>query len=206
MIKTSVNLYTADLLPQKQRLTFSTMMLALALLTGCSAVLYGIGLWDADKLQTQNQQASRDNKRLTTQKTQLEQKIAARKPDAALVAKVELKQQRLDIKKLLKDELGKRKTLISKGYSAVLTDLAAVADASVWLSHITIDQQDTAAQRIEFEGYGRNPQSIPLWIDKLKTMETLKGFSFSAMTMDRGEDQPIAFKLISQAMAKESAP
>jgi hypothetical protein len=80
-----------------------------------------------------------------------------------------------------------------------------VADSSVWLSHITIEQQNNDAQRIEFEGYGRHPQSIPLWIDKLKTTSTLKGYAFSAMTMDRGEAQPLAFKLISQPIAKESA-
>jgi Tfp pilus assembly protein PilN len=156
-------------------------------------------------LQTLSEQVSRERNRLNDQKTQLELQIAARQPDANLVAKVELEQQRLDLKKLLKDELSQRNTLISQGYSPMLTDLAAVADANVWLSHITIEQQDTDVQRIEFEGYGRNPQSIPLWIDKLKTTSTLKGYAFSAMTMDRGEAQPLAFKLISQPIAKELA-
>ncbi|WP_351016199.1 fimbrial assembly protein [Shewanella sp. AC91-MNA-CIBAN-0169] len=205
MIKTSVNLYTTDLLPKKQRLTFARMMLALAFFTGGCAVLYVVGLWHTDELQKLNQQASSTKSRLTNQKTQLEQQIALRKPNADLVAKVELEQQRLDLKKLLKDELSQRKTMISQGYSPMLTDLAAVADSNVWLSHITIEQQNTSAQRIEFEGYGRNPQSIPLWIDKLKTTSTLKGYAFSAMTMDRGEAQPLAFKLISQPVAKEFA-
>jgi Tfp pilus assembly protein PilN len=205
VIKTAVNLYTTDLLPKRQRLTFLSMMLTLIFLSGCSALLYVIGLWHADELQTLSQQASSNKNRLISQKTQLEQQIAARKPNADLVAKVELEQQRLALKKLLKDELSQRKTMISQGYSPMLTDLAGVADSSVWLSHISIEQQKNDAQRIEFEGYGRNPQSIPLWIDKLKTTSTLKGYAFSAMTMDRGEGQPLAFKLISQPTAKESA-
>lgn len=205
MIKTAVNLYSTDLLPKKQKLTFARMMLALGLFSGCCALLYAIGLWHSHDLQTLSEQVSRERNRLNDQKTQLELQIAARQPDANLVAKVELEQQRLDLKKLLKDELSQRNTLISHGYSPMLTDLAAVADANVWLSHITIEQQDTDVQRIEFEGYGRNPQSIPLWIDKLKTTSTLKGYAFSAMTMDRGEAQPLAFKLISQPIAKELA-
>jgi Tfp pilus assembly protein PilN len=205
VIKTAVNLYTTDLLPKRQQLTFLSMMLTLIFLSGCSALLYVIGLWHADELQTLSQQASSNKNRLISQKTQLEQQIAARKPNADLVAKVELEQQRLALKKLLKDELSQRKTMISQGYSPMLTDLAGVADSSVWLSHISIEQQKNDAQRIEFEGYGRNPQSIPLWIDKLKTTSTLKGYAFSAMTMDRGEGQPLAFKLISQPTAKESA-
>ncbi|AZG71829.1 fimbrial assembly protein [Shewanella livingstonensis] len=205
MIKTGVNLYSLDLLPKKQRLTFLRMMLALAFFTVCSALLYAAGFWHANELQTLSQQASSDKNRLNNQKVQLEQSIAERKPNADLVAKVELEQQRLDLKKMLKDELSQRNTLISQGYSPMLTDLAAVADSSVWLSHITIEQQNSDIQRIEFEGYGRNPQSIPLWIDKLKTTSTLKGYAFSAMTMDRGEAQPLAFKLISQPVAKEPA-
>ncbi|WP_137224754.1 fimbrial assembly protein [Shewanella sp. MEBiC00475] len=205
MIKTGVNLYTADLLPKKQRLTFSGMIIALALFIGCSALLYCVGLWNTDELQALNQQENSKNNSLTEQKNQLEQQIAERKPDAKLVAKVELEQQRLDLNKLLKDKLSQMDMLISQGYSPMLTDLAAVADNSLWLSHITIEQQSNDVQRIEFEGYGRNPQSIPLWIDKLKNTATLKGYAFSAMTMDRGEAQPLAFKLISQPSAKELA-
>ncbi|MGX9461680.1 PilN domain-containing protein [Shewanella sp. A14] len=204
MIKTSVNLYSADLLPKKQKLTLFRMILVLTIFCGCSAVLYGVGLWHTDELQALTQLENSKKSSLNSQKSNLEQQIAARKPNADLVAKVELEQQRLDMKTMLKDELSQRNTLISKGYSSMLTDLAAVADANVWLSHITVEQQNGIAQRIEFEGYGRNPQSIPLWIDKLKNTLTLKGYAFSAMTMDRGEGQPLAFKLISQPVAKGS--
>ena len=206
MIKTGVNLYSADLLPKKQTLTFSRMLLALAIFIGCSALLYSVGKWDTDELQMLNQQESSKKNSLAEQKKQLEQQIAARKPDADLVAKVELEQQRLALKKLLKDELSQRDMLISKGYSPLLTDLAAIADANVWLSHIIIEQQKNGTQRIEFEGYGRNAQSIPLWVDKLKSSTTLTGYAFSAMTMDRGKGEPLAFKLISQPSgAKELA-
>ncbi|GGP88982.1 PilN domain-containing protein [Shewanella ulleungensis] len=203
MIKTSVNLYTVDLLPQQQRLTLTRLMLTLLLLVGVCIAFYGFGWWQQNQLHTVQLQASNDKNQLTAQKTQLEAQIAARKPDSALVAQVELDEQRLDLKIRLKDELGQRKNLISQGYSPMLTDLAAVADANVWLSHISISQQDNAPQRIEFEGYGRNPQSIPLWIDRLKNTSTLKGYAFSAMTMDRGNDQPLMFKLTSQTADKE---
>jgi hypothetical protein len=76
VIKTAVNLYTTDLLPKRQRLTFLSMMLTLIFLSGCSALLYVIGLWHADELQTLSQQASSNKNRLISQKTQLEQQIA----------------------------------------------------------------------------------------------------------------------------------
>ena len=203
MIKTSVNLYSDNLLPIQQRLTLTRLMSVLGLFVVIFIVLYGVVMWQQQQLQAKQQQASHDNVQLNDQKVALEAQIAARKPDSALVAQVELEEQRLALKIRLKDELSQRQNLISKGYSPMLTDLASVADANVWLSHISIVQQDNGPQRVEFEGYGRNPQSVPLWIDKLKNTETLKGYAFSAMTMDRGDDQPLMFKLTSQISDKE---
>lgn len=203
MIKTSVNLYSDNLLPIQQRLTLTRLMSVLGLFVVIFIVLYGVVMWQQQQLQAKQQQASHDNVQLNDQKIALEAQIAARKPDSALVAQVELEEQRLALKIRLKDELSQRQNLISKGYSPMLTDLASVADANVWLSHISIVQQDNGPQRVEFEGYGRNPQSVPLWIDKLKNTETLKGYAFSAMTMDRGDDQPLMFKLTSQISDKE---
>ncbi|GGB62860.1 fimbrial assembly protein [Shewanella inventionis] len=203
MIKTSVNLYSDNLLPIQQRLTLTRLMSVLGLFVVIFIVLYGVVMWQQQQLQAKQQQASHDNVQLNDQKIALEAQIAARKPDSALVAQVELEEQRLELKIRLKDELSQRQNLISKGYSPMLTDLASVADANVWLSHISIVQQDNGPQRVEFEGYGRNPQSVPLWIDKLKNTETLKGYAFSAMTMDRGDDQPLMFKLTSQISDKE---
>lgn len=203
MIKTSVNLYSDNLLPIQQRLTLTRLMSVLGLFVVIFIVLYGVVMWQQQQLQAKQQQASHDNVQLNDQKVALEAQIAARKPDSALVAQVELEEQRLELKIRLKDELSQRQNLISKGYSPMLTNLASVADANVWLSHISIVQQDNGPQRVEFEGYGRNPQSVPLWIDKLKNTETLKGYAFSAMTMDRGDDQPLMFKLTSQISDKE---
>ena len=56
--------------------------------------------------------------------------------------------------------------------------------------HIVINEQD-----FMFEGFADHPQSIPQWIGKLKTRQTLKGQTFSSMSMDRGEDKPLAFTL-----------
>ncbi|MCT8988004.1 PilN domain-containing protein [Shewanella phaeophyticola] len=203
MIKTSINLYSVDLLPQKQRLTLSRLIQVLVLLVMVSICFYAFGLWQQSELQTLQQQANNKKAQLSAEKKQLEDQIAARKPNTALADQVELEEQRLALKRRLKDELSQRKNLISQGYSPLLTDLAAVADANVWLSHISIEQQDNAPQRIQFEGFGRTPQSIPLWIDKLKNTVTLKGYAFSAMTMNRGDTQPLMFKLTSKPSEME---
>ena len=192
MIKTTVNLFSADLLPAKLRLSFERMMIAVGALVVIGLVIWFIGSWSVSGLKEANVNSINNQQQLNNQKSALELDISNRKPDADLVAKVELEQQRLDLKTLLSAELELRDNMISRGYSGLLTDLAEVSDNSVWLSRIVINKQ-----HFEFEGFGTHPQSIPLWVERLKTTETLKGYGFATMTMDRGDDQPLAFKLSS---------
>jgi len=200
VIKTKVNLYSATLLPPKQRLNFLTLSVSVAVLLGLTVLLYVVESYQFNELQHQASQAAQKNNRLVEQKDNLEAQVAQRVPDQDLVTRVELEEQRLTLKRLLKAELENRTALISQGYSPMLTDLAAVADANVWLSRIYFNEQ-----QIEFEGFGQQPSSIPRWIERLKTADTLKGFAFAAMTMDRGENQPLAFKLTSVQADKEAA-
>lgn len=193
MIKSRVNLYSATLLPPEQRLTFATLM---AYATGLILLCLLVGAysyWQLNQSEFALQQASSQKQQLDQQKLELEAQIAARKPDPALVARVDLESQQLELKQLLMSELTVRASLTSRGFGPVLKDLAKVADASVWLSRIAINEQ-----HFMFEGFADHPQSIPLWVGKLKTTNTLKGQAFSSMTMDRGEDKPLAFTLTSE--------
>lgn len=198
MIKSRINLYTASLLPPKQRLSFTTLMTAVAVLLTVSVLLYGVAWYQLNNMQRDLQQAHVQQQMLIENKKSLEQQVSQRVPDRDLVARVDLEEQRLALKRLLKNELEQRTALISQGYSPILTDLAAVSDASVWLSRIYFNQT-----QIEFEGFGQQPSSIPRWIERLNTADALKGFSFAAMTMDRGADQPLAFKLTSTPMVRK---
>jgi len=191
-MKSRVNLYSATLLPPEQRLTFARLMAYATGLILLCVIVGAYGYWQLSQSEFALQQASSQKQRLDQQKLELEAQIAARKPDPALVARVDLESQQLALKQLLMSELAVRSSLTSRGFGPVLKELATVSDASVWLSRITINEQ-----HFMFEGFADHPQSIPLWVGKLKTTSTLKGQAFSSMTMDRGEDKPLAFTLTS---------
>ena len=196
MIKTRVNLYSDSLLPAKLRLTFARMMLFVGILVLGSISLYVFWTLQTGTLETSAQHAEAEKEVYAQQIIQLEEQIVARKPDVTLVTSVELAEKRLELKRALTKELSQRTALISRGYSPLLTDLASVSDPKVWLSRITVNS--VGQQRLAFEGFGQNPHDIPVWIDRLRTTDTLKGYAFAAMTMDRGDAQPLAFKLTSQ--------
>lgn len=199
MIKSRVNLYSAALLPPKQSLTFSKLMSYTIGLVLVCAILAAFSYWQLAESQRALSQASAQKQQFDQQKAELEAQIAARKPDPELVARVELESQQLELKQLLMSELALRSSLTSRGFAPVLKDLAMVADASVWLNHIVINEQ-----HFMFEGFADHPQSIPQWVGKLKTTNTLKGQAFSSMTMDRGEDKPLAFTLTSETPEEQA--
>jgi Tfp pilus assembly protein PilN len=198
-MKTRINLYSTSLLPPKLRLTFNRLFFALLGLIGISVLVSASTLWSTQSLMADIQAKQNVADSLNSQKQQLEQAIAARKPNQELVAQVELLEQRLTLKHQLKGELLQRSAVVNAGYAVLLTELAQASDTNIWLSRIQV-----ADNIFEFEGYSQTPQSIPLWIERLKTSKTLKGYGFSSMTLNRGDDQPLAFKLSSKRAQLEN--
>ncbi|WP_394389672.1 PilN domain-containing protein [Shewanella woodyi] len=191
-MKTRVNLYSESLLPAELRLSFRrivTGIIAILLLFSFSSIFTYMLVLDLEA----------DNRELTTQKSSLEiekrgleAEIAQRSPDAKLVAKVDLLAQQIELKRMLLGELSQREALTSKGYSPLMKDLARVANSSIWLNRFQVE-----GDNFIFEGYTATPHSVPLWVDRLKMTETLKGQAFASMTMNRGEDKPLSFTLAS---------
>ncbi|MBR9729071.1 PilN domain-containing protein [Shewanella intestini] len=198
MIKQSVNLYSSSLLPPKLKLSFKRLVAGAVVVSIIAVVCGTLLMWQTSRVENKLEIAKTEQDIFNQKKQQLEAQIAVRKPDNKLVEQVNLEQQRLTLKQKLKGELAARRTAVSMGYSPLLVDLAKVSDASVWLSRIQINKG-----KYEFEGYGATAQSIPLWVEKLKATDTLKGYTFAAMTMSRGEDRPLAFKLTSQPVKED---
>ncbi|MGL4713994.1 MAG: fimbrial assembly protein, partial [Shewanella sp.] len=122
MIKYRVNLYTPSLLPPKQRLTFARLSACAFIFVVLLAFLAGYSSWQVSRLQQALQLAAQKKQQFDTQKQALEAQITARKPDANLVARVDLVAQQLELKQLLMDELSLRASLTSRGFAPVLKD------------------------------------------------------------------------------------
>ena len=196
-MKTRINLYSESLLPPELRLSFKrmlaglTVMLVLCILGSTLSYVLVLGL-ESDHAELVSKKNS-----LAQEKTTLEAKIAQRSPDASLVAKVDLFAQQIELKRMLLGELSQREALTSHGYSPLMEDLARVANASIWLNRFQVEED-----KYIFEGFATTPHSVPLWIDRLKMTDTLKGQAFASMTMNRGDDKPLAFTLTSTAQAE----
>lgn len=193
MMKTRINLFSASLLPPKLRLTFARLSVSLLALVGLSLLMAGYHMWSTQIVMSQINASQALANGLNSQKQQLEQALAARKPSQALLAQVELMELRILLKRQLKGELLQRSAVVNRGYAQLLTELAQASDRNIWLSGIQV-----TGQVFEFEGFSLTPESIPQWIDRLKLSQTLKGYGFSSMTLASGDGGPLAFKLNSK--------
>ncbi|MGS0674984.1 PilN domain-containing protein [Shewanella sp. 0m-4] len=193
-MKLRVNLYSETLFPPELRLSFSrlsrAMLAVVVVLLLSSAAVFALN----SSLESDKAQLMQDKQRLDSDKKDLEAALAKRGPSEALVAEVNLKAQQLELKQKLFGKLSQQEVLTSYGYSPLMTDLARVADSSIWLNRIQVNEKSYI-----FEGFTSSPESVPLWIERLKTTTTLKGHAFATMTMNLGENQPLAFKLTSDA-------
>nr|WP_256261104.1 PilN domain-containing protein [Shewanella sp. NIFS-20-20] len=81
-----------------------------------------------------------------------------------------------------------------------MTELASVPQQGLWLNKIEV-----LGQSVSLYGYAIKAENVPRWIDTLKQTDTLKGYAFSAMTMDRDDAKPLAFSLITHPDTKPSA-
>ncbi|MCG9695474.1 PilN domain-containing protein [Shewanella sp. Isolate11] len=192
--KLRVNLFSESLLPAKLRLSFARLcqgaLLLLIVMLSANLVSYVF----VSDLTQQKAQLSIQNKEHNRIKNQLEQQVINRKASSVLVAEVDLLTQQLELKRRLLGELGNVQKMTSLGYSSLLTDLATVADNKIWLNRIYV-----VDGRFEFEGFSSDPLSVPLWVDRLQQVKTLKGQHFSTLTMSRGEGEPLSFVLRSRS-------
>lgn len=196
-IKTRINLYSESLLPPKLRLSFNRMITGLMILLVLSVLGSTLSYVLVLGLESDHAELTSKKKSLDLEKTDLEAKIAQRSPDAKLVAKVDLLAQQIELKRLLLGELTQREALTSHGYSPLMEDLARVANASIWLNRFQVEEDNFV-----FEGFTASAHSVPLWVDRLKMTETLKGQAFASMTMNRGDDQPLSFTLTTTAQTE----
>lgn len=199
-MKTRVNLLTPDLLPPELLISLERLAQVVVIVLLLGGSLNAWFYFQNDQLTTELSQHKQTNGDLKTRTKDLEQRISNHKPDARLVAQVAATDEKLQVKQRLLDELDRRSDITSEGFSTLMTDLAGVTAPKLWLTSFQAENQ-----RFNFEGYSVQAQTVPFWVEQLKTTETLRGYAFSAINMEREPGLPISFTLSSKPEEKATA-
>lgn len=114
--------------------------------------------------------------------------------DAALISELEQTQKQLAIKKSIISELANREEQRSRGFSALMFDLANNHQPELWLTEINLD-----GKQIKIKGGAVDSTALPLWVNQLSSANYFIGTEFAAARLFRDENEQLQFVLSSDA-------
>jgi len=183
-MKQSINLYHSSLLPSKERLPLKTVLwvngIALLLL---SALTVGMDHFielkqrESDKVTALVRSIDNDIDTLTDKLEMKRNTQFLQKDLDALRLKVENREQLLDY--MQTSELSLRTTQ----YQNVMNDLANFHNPNLWLTSITITNDE-----LRLTGNTIRPSAIPEWLQKLQGSTFFRGKTFSTVKFENDND------------------
>ena len=176
-----VNLYLPELRPKRPWLTAESAAL---ILVGFVVILAGYGLSSGQQLETQGQQLDQLGAQIdeTLQRIQVIRSRARPTEHQALDnqfvklnASIYAREQLAEL--MLSQDLGNQ-----AGFSSVLQALARQSLDSIALEHFRFVR---GGELIELKGRCKQPEDIPLYLQKLKTEESLQGAAFGVFSIEK---------------------
>jgi Tfp pilus assembly protein PilN len=110
------------------------------------------------------------------------------KVDPDLLKIVEEKQQTIQLKKRVLNELIGQENLKSTGFSTLMLDLAGHSLNGLWLTHIELN-----GMSITIKGATTDSAFMPKWISSLGQTEYFKGQNFSDTRLYRDSEEQLNF-------------
>jgi Tfp pilus assembly protein PilN len=199
MIKSRINLYTAEFRPVPERLSLRQLLglLVFLLVMVVSALAYEVY---QDSVVSRRESNAKMRLEQTQQSLeQAKESLKARQVDSKLEARVSLYQRDLKVKQLLMNRMdGRRYT--NEGFSGVLTALASIEQSQVWLSDIQI-----RGGYVALKGSTRSSDDVPKWVSQFKYYPALADQRFSALRIYRDKKEALRFELSSSGVSAENA-
>ncbi|WP_343859125.1 PilN domain-containing protein [Aliiglaciecola litoralis] len=192
-MKNRINFFRDELKPQIILLNLGFLVF-LSVLSVC-LIIAG---WTWAELQYRESQHSIDTLLMNVKQKKflvdtLREAKDSRTQDKSILAAIEKNQQELDVKLTILNELSNRESQRSNGFSALMQDLAANHQSSLWLTNILLDER-----KLYLQGTTSNSEALPKWISKLNQAQYFAGTEFAGARMVRNEQEMLNFVLSSE--------
>ncbi|WP_434340372.1 PilN domain-containing protein [Motilimonas cestriensis] len=200
-MKTRINLYTQEFVPQRVWLSLPQMVSVWALIL---LLILLSSTWLNYRQQEMQALARQSTADLTLQQTQLsalQAKLAQHKSSPRLQKLLQQQQAELSVKQKLLAAVGRNETFKNAGFAGVLTDLARVNDPDIRVTEIKV-----ADGQISLGGISYSNSAVPRWIGRFKGTQTLAGQEFAELKVVRNEQQEMVFELVAAAKKSEVSP
>jgi Tfp pilus assembly protein PilN len=187
-MKNRINLYHPSFHPKLQLLTLSSVIVSwVSVAIFCSlSYFYMMAEQQSFKLKITNLEQNKQQKK--TLVNELNIALENIKVDPDLLKIVEEKQQTIQLKKRVLNELIGQENLKSTGFSTLMLDLAGHSLNGLWLTHI-----DLNGMSITIKGATTDSAFMPKWLSSLGQTEYFKGQKFSDTRLYRDSEEQLNF-------------
>jgi Tfp pilus assembly protein PilN len=187
-MKNRINLYHPSFHPKLQLLTLSSVIVSwVSVAIFCSlSYFYMMAEQQSFKLKITNLEQNKQQKK--TLVDELNIALENIKVDPDLLKIVEEKQQTIQLKKRVLNELVGQENLKSTGFSTLMLDLAGHSLNGLWLTHI-----DLNGMSITIKGATTDSAFMPKWLSSLGQTEYFKGQKFSDTRLYRDSEEQLNF-------------
>ncbi|NMP31922.1 PilN domain-containing protein [Thalassotalea sp. M1531] len=193
MLKPSINLLQAELLPEKTFFTLKNVVIIWCVSLLLMISLSGYSQWKAADLANQVAQLDRENSQYKKQSQALQTQLANHKADSGLLAELATLKSLAHNKRFLYSHLTNTDYSYIGGFAAAMTEFSDLHSKDISLEHIVIKQNE-----LLFSGIARNPNAVPEWLEKFEHSKVLSGKLFQQFKMsEREKDNLVTFTVSS---------
>ena len=133
-MKHNINLFQADLIPERPWLTLPRLLVALLIIVGILLLLKGYTSLQLRQLNAELQQQTSLRSELQSTSTQLSRQVANLRADPRLESQVMALDAEIRIRQSLIAEFQRRGQMTRQDYAGLLTDLARIDYEGLWLT------------------------------------------------------------------------
>lgn len=191
-MKSRVNLLSEEFKPKLDLVSLNLLVFLIILSCICVVSAYLL-------TQAKAANAAQELKQTMAQKSQresnlgkLSEKVAALKPNASLLTKIENKEGEIRQKRQLIKQLNGRDVQKSQGFARLMSELAEQHDPELWLTKIGV-----GTGKVRFEGQAASASAVPRWISKLGASEFFEETEFASARLFRDDKERLNFILSS---------
>lgn len=182
-MKTRLNLYTGEYVPKVTFISLNSVTFSICFLIFVFVLSSLLMAWHADSLNNQLRAKRKAVDALQRSVDLAQKQLTELKPDPKLIKAIEAEKLSLTQRKRLLEELSSREEVKNNRFSQVLSDLDTADTPSLWLTNIQVSNNIVA-----LEGYGTEPDAMPLWLANLSATQSFSGVQFEHAQMEKQDD------------------
>lgn len=181
-----INLYVAELRPQRDVITLPRLGVAVVLLAVTIAAACGWQMWRQDKVEAELATLEERLHTQTQRTDALEREVESRVADAVLVRQALSEEEQLSRMQQLLTFMEQLNLANTNGYSEHMKDLSRASFPGVWVTEFVVEGD---ADRVSLQGFVTSPAMLPEFVGRLgQGRSALGSKSFQRLVTSRTDD------------------